>query len=115
MSKPRRGDRNIGRSAGSLSPADAGLIANQHRHPTAFAVGHDLSALWACESSREKHFADGGRLGLTPIGPCPKPPLSKDFAQSHRRWGKSTRCYPSLRSVETHVIPAKAGIHWFLD
>jgi len=68
VGKPRRGDRNIGRSAGSLSPADAGLIVNQHGHPTAFAVGHNISALRACESSSEKNFADSGRLRLTPVG-----------------------------------------------
>ena len=53
MSKPRRGDKAIGRSAGTLSPADAGLIVNQHQpSPTAFAVGHNLLALRASEEEQ---------------------------------------------------------------
>ncbi|SPE31410.1 hypothetical protein SBA2_610012 [Acidobacteriia bacterium SbA2] len=36
-------------------------------------MGHNLSALRACESSSEKHLADGGRLRLTPVGRCPRP------------------------------------------
>jgi hypothetical protein len=36
-----------------------------------FAVGHNLSALWACESGGEKHFAGGDRLKLALMGRCP--------------------------------------------
>ena len=31
-------------------------------------MGHNLSALWACESGGEKHSADGDRLKLALMG-----------------------------------------------
>ena len=102
MSKPHRGDRDIGRSAGSLSPADAGLIVNQHGHPTAFAVGHNLSALRASGSLR--HESLGQDTSDARKKPLTRPTTADESAVFGHPLPKGEGCFD--KNEETAEDPA---------
>ncbi|SPE29532.1 hypothetical protein SBA2_450148 [Acidobacteriia bacterium SbA2] len=57
-------------------------------------MGHNLSALWACGTSSEKHFADGDRLRLTPMARRPRiasPSIPSTPEGSNHMWPRPSQ------------------------